>query len=110
LRNTHVLIDLWGGEDGVLKRVEPMRSVLSAAVVESGARILHVHFHQFEPHGFTGVYVIAESHVTVHTWVEERFMAVDILCCGRMRWPVILDALRRAVRPERERVRRERRG
>ena len=110
LRKTHVLIDLWCAEDDVLKTIEPTRSALTAAVHESGARILHSHFHQFQPHGFSGVYVIAESHVTVHTWVDERLMAVDILCCGDMRWQMVLDALRRTVRPVRERVRCEIRG
>lgn len=110
LQKTHVLIDLWSAEDGVLKTVEPTRSALTAAVCESGGTILHSHFHQFQPHGFSGVYVIAESHVSVHTWVAERLMCVDILCCGSMRWRVILEALRRTVQPVKERVRRESRG
>ncbi len=110
MRKTHILIDLWCAEDECLRTVEPLESVLTAAVRESGATILHAHFHQFQPHGFTGVYVIAQSHVAVHTWVAERLLAADILCCGSMRWQVILEALRRTVQPVRERVRHETRG
>lgn len=52
------------------------------AVSESGATIVTETFRQFEPHGVSGVVVIAESHVAIHTWPEHGYAAVDLFTCG----------------------------
>jgi len=103
-------MDLWCADAAPLERVEPLRSTLAAALVEAGATVLHTHFHQFEPHGFTGVFIISQSHLTAHSWVEERLLAVDLFSCGDLRWPVVLEALRSVLRPIREQVRHAERG
>jgi len=68
---SHILVDLWPAEREMLTHVEPVQSILLVAIKASEARILHQRFHQFEPYGFTGLVLIAESHMSVHSWVEE---------------------------------------
>ena len=101
---SHILVDLWPVDRQMLTHVEPVQSILLAAIRASGARILHHRFHQFEPFGFTGFFLIAESHVSVHSWVEEGWMAVDIFSCGDMDRDIILSHLRTHLAPTRETI------
>ncbi|MFQ6096738.1 MAG: adenosylmethionine decarboxylase [Armatimonadota bacterium] len=110
VKREHVLIDLWFDGPDVLLKVEPTRSIMRRALRLAGAKVLHERFHQFEPHGFSGVFIIAESHASAHTWVEDNFMAVDLLSCGSVDWKLLLEELKRGLRPARQRVRCELRG
>jgi len=78
---THLLLDLWGAKhlsDPVL-----IDAALREAAEAAGATILHSHFHHFSPNGgVSGVVVLAESHISIHTWPERHFAAVDIFMCG----------------------------
>ncbi len=78
---THLIIDLWGATN--LDDPGHIDAVLRAAAIASGATILHGHFHHFSPNGgVSGVLVLAESHVSIHTWPERDFAALDIFVCG----------------------------
>ncbi|GBQ91045.1 S-adenosylmethionine decarboxylase proenzyme [Acetobacter nitrogenifigens DSM 23921 = NBRC 105050] len=78
---THLLIDLWDASN--LDDPERIDAVLCEAAVTAGATILHSHFHHFSPNGgVSGVVVLAESHISIHTWPERDFAAVDIFMCG----------------------------
>ena len=57
------------------------------AANEAKATIIESRFHQFSPYGISGVVVIAESHLTIHTWPEYRYAAVDIFTCGKTLQP-----------------------
>lgn len=59
-----------------------LRQSLLAAATEAGATVLGDSFHQFSPQGVSGVVIIAESHLTIHTWPEYRYAAVDVFTCG----------------------------
>jgi len=59
-----------------------LKGILPAAASEAGATVLGESFHQFEPHGVSGVVIIAESHLFIHTWPECGYAAVDIFTCG----------------------------
>ena len=59
-----------------------MGDIIVESVRKSGATLLHPFFHQFSPHGITGVVVVAESHFSVHTWPEYGYCALDIFTCG----------------------------
>jgi S-adenosylmethionine decarboxylase len=61
---------------------EMLRHALKQAAVEAGATIVADVFHEFNPHGISGVVVIAESHLAIHTWPEFGFAAVDLFTCG----------------------------
>jgi len=66
----------------ILNDLERLRHTLLAAAREVGATIIGETFHQFNPHGVTGVVAIAESHLCIHTWPEYGYAAVDIFTCG----------------------------
>ena len=107
---THVLVDAWG-PDG-LEGVEPVRTLLREAAEHAGATILHVHVHEFGDGGggISGVAVLAESHISVHTWPEIDYAAFDIFTCGACRPEGAVEHLRRALGADRFEVREIRRG
>jgi len=65
-----------------LKKVDAVKDILVGAARACGATIVDVAFHEFNPFGVSGVVVIAESHLSIHTWPEYRYAAVDIFTCG----------------------------
>jgi len=77
----HLLIDLW--EASRLNDPAHIDAALREAAEAAGATILHGHFHHFSPNGgVSGVLVLAESHISIHTWPERDFAAIDIFMCG----------------------------
>ncbi len=69
---THLLADLWDAEN--LSDPALIDTALRAAAIRAGATILHSHFHHFSPNGgVSGVVVLAESHISIHTWPEDAF-------------------------------------
>ena len=80
----HYLVEFTGCDPGKMKFVDDVREALLESARVSGATILGSHFHQFEPHGVTGMVFIAESHFSIHTWPEDGYAAFDILTCGVM--------------------------
>ena len=78
---THLLIDLWDAKH--LESLAAVETTMRAAVEACGATLLNLHLHHFEPNGgVSGVAVLAESHISIHTWPERGFAAVDIFTCG----------------------------
>lgn len=78
---THLLIDLWGAIR--LDEIETVETTLKAAAMKAGATLLHCHLHHFQPNGgISGVLVLAESHISIHTWPERGFAALDVFMCG----------------------------
>jgi S-adenosylmethionine decarboxylase len=78
---THLLVDLWGASN--LTDPALIDHACREAALAAGATILHSHFHHFSPEGgVSGVVVLAESHISIHTWPERDFAAVDIFMCG----------------------------
>lgn len=78
----HYLVDLHGCDAKVIATMEPTRQALLKAAQDCGATIIEYNFHEFSPHGVSGVILIAESHISIHTWPENNFAAVDIFTCG----------------------------
>jgi S-adenosylmethionine decarboxylase len=77
----HLLVDLWEATN--LADPALIDRALCEAALAAGATILHSHFHHFSPNGgVSGVVVLAESHISIHTWPERNFAAVDIFMCG----------------------------
>jgi S-adenosylmethionine decarboxylase len=95
-----------------LDDVAHIRRALRRAVAESGVRLIRLQLHHFGPRrGVTGVALLAESHISIHTWPERRYAAIDIFMCGRSSDPQkALDALRDSLQPGTVRVRRFERG
>jgi S-adenosylmethionine decarboxylase len=79
---THLLIELKECNPEVLKSLEKVRSAMVTAAKKAKATIIDVSFREFNPFGISGIVVIAESHLTIHTWPEYGYAAVDIFTCG----------------------------
>ena len=78
----HLLLELKDCDKEALDNLEYLRSCLCETAEKIGATVLNNVFHQFCPQGVSGVVVIAESHLCVHTWPEYGFAAIDIFTCG----------------------------
>ncbi|MEP3246309.1 MAG: adenosylmethionine decarboxylase [Sneathiella sp.] len=94
---THLVVDLWeasGLNDKVL-----IEKALKECVHVSGATLLHFHIHQFEPNGLSGVAVLAESHISFHSWPDTGYMALDIFMCGNTEPHKCIDILKKAFNP-----------
>jgi len=78
----HLLLELNDCDPNLLNDLSFIREIMLAAANESGATILGESFHQFSPQGVSGVILIAESHLSVHTWPEHGYAGADIFTCG----------------------------
>ncbi len=95
---THLIVDLYGAER--LDDLELMEQTLRAAVAAADATLLHIHLHHFTPNGgISGVAVLAESHISVHTWPERHFAAFDIFMCGKAEPERAIPVLEQAFTP-----------
>lgn len=95
---THLLADLSGIAAERLRDCAALERLLRDAAVAAGAQVLHSHFHSFGAgQGVTGVVLLAESHISLHTWPEVGFAAVDIFMCGAARPQLALDVVREAL-------------
>ena len=73
-----LLIDLEQCDEAILDNLDEIRKLLIHAAKNGGAEIIGDTFHKFDPQGITGVVSIAESHISIHTWPEYSYAAVDI--------------------------------
>jgi S-adenosylmethionine decarboxylase proenzyme len=78
----HILVELYHCNAERLNDAEFIESSMLTAAEASQATIVSRHFHTFSPHGVSGVIIIAESHVSIHTWPEHDYAALDIFTCG----------------------------
>jgi len=78
----HTLLEFYDCNPACLKHSKPVKKLLCDSVQRGGGTIVKAVFHNFSPHGVSGVVVITESHVTIHTWPEYGYAAVDIFSCG----------------------------
>ena len=96
----HLLADLAGIDAALLVDAAAIDALLRTAAEAAGARILHSHFHTFGPGmGVTGVLLLAESHISIHTWPEHGFAAADIFMCGDAQPQRALDLIDAALKP-----------
>ncbi|MEM2214350.1 adenosylmethionine decarboxylase [Candidatus Nezhaarchaeota archaeon WYZ-LMO8] len=78
----HLILELYGCLPNLINDEVLIREVLTEAVKMANGNICGVFFHKFNPQGVTGVVVISESHISIHTWPEYGYAAVDIFTCG----------------------------
>lgn len=100
LPGTHLLVDLYGAAH--LTDALRLEAALRAAAAAAGATVITAHFHSFPgAAGVTGMLLLAESHISIHTWPELRYAAVDIFICGATDATAAREALEAALTPER---------
>jgi len=78
----HILAEVFGCDPGVLNNFEEVERIMVQAALEAGAEVREVAFHRFSPQGVSGVVIISESHLAVHTWPELGYAALDVFTCG----------------------------
>ena len=78
----HLLLELYDCDREALNDTDLIRDVMLKAAIDCGAVVLGNQFHHFNPQGVSGVVVIAESHISIHTWPEYGYAAVDVFTCG----------------------------
>jgi S-adenosylmethionine decarboxylase len=106
---THLLLDLWGAK--YLDNIEHVENAMRECVNACGATLLHIHLHHFTPNGgISGVAILAESHISVHTWPERDYAAFDVFMCGDAQPENSIAVLKRAFFPQRMKVYEELRG
>ena len=106
---THLIVDLWEAEG--LDDLALIDKTLRECVTVSGATLLHIHLHHFTPEGgVSGVAVLAESHISIHTWPERSYAALDVFMCGCADAFAAVPVLERAFKPGRVEVEELKRG
>jgi S-adenosylmethionine decarboxylase len=91
----HLIIDLFGAKR--LDDIEHVEHTLKKCVDTAGASLLHIHLHHFTPNGgVSGVAVLSESHISIHSWPEADYAALDVFMCGDARPDLCVDVLRQA--------------
>lgn len=102
---THVLADLGGIAAEKLCSCASLDALLRAAAEAAKARVLHSHFHGFgDGQGVTGVVLLAESHISIHTWPECGFAAADIFMCGDAQPELALAIIETALQPSSRKI------
>jgi S-adenosylmethionine decarboxylase len=76
----HLIIDLHSAKH--LDDIDYIEATLRRCVEAANATLLHIHLHHFQPSGVSGVAVLAESHISIHTWPEIGYAALDVFMCG----------------------------
>jgi S-adenosylmethionine decarboxylase len=76
----HLIVDLHGAKR--LDDIDHIEATLRRCVDAAKATLLHIHLHHFQPSGVSGVAVLAESHISIHTWPEAGYAALDVFMCG----------------------------
>jgi S-adenosylmethionine decarboxylase len=96
----HIILEMWGCQN--LDSVQTAERALREMVDALDVNLLDLHVYPFSPVGVTGMAIVSESHLVIHTWPEHGYAAVDIFTCGAPREPQdAVDVLRRHYQPER---------
>lgn len=82
LMGRHILAEIYGCDFDILNDLKRIEEIMINAALEAGAEVREFVFHRFSPQGVSGVVVISESHLTIHTWPELGYAAVDVFTCG----------------------------
>lgn len=106
----HVIVDIWKAKN--LNNKDFIEGVFRSAVAASGATLLDINLHEFEgsDSGITGVAVLAESHISIHTWPECGYAAIDVFLCGTADPDAAVEVMLRAFDPETSQVTEHKRG
>ncbi len=93
----HLLIEFFECDDLIINNRDLIREALLEAARRANATIVTDVFHTFNPHGLSGVVVIAESHIAIHTWPEYRCASVDVFSCSKKMTPEVVEGFLKDV-------------
>jgi len=86
-QSKHILLELYKCDDKKLNDEAFLRCILDRAAKLAKATVLNLISNKFEPQGVTAIALLAESHISIHTWPESKYSAVDIFTCGQKMMP-----------------------
>ena len=98
----HLIVDLHGAKG--LNDIDLVEATLRRCVDAAHATLLHIHVHHFQPNGVSGVAVLAESHISIHTWPDAGYAALDVFMCGKASPDACIPVLREAFQADRVEV------
>ncbi len=105
----HLIAEFWNGK--IINDPKKIREILIEAVKKANNTPLEVVIHKFEPQGVTGIVLLAESHIAIHTWPEFNYVALDIYTCGDKANPLkALEFLKEKFQPKRFEFKKIKRG
>jgi len=96
----HIIVELHGVSSELLNDPKFLRKMLIDAAVKAGATVIGDIFHKFSPYGVTGVVVVKESHISIHTWPEFGYAALDVFTCRNIDPMVALKVILEKLKPE----------
>ena len=100
---SHLIIDLWNTSFD--NKIITLKNLLKKAVLTANATILHIHLHRFgKDQGISGVAILAESHISVHTWPERGYIAFDIFMCGDTKPKEAARYLIESLKPKKKKI------
>jgi S-adenosylmethionine decarboxylase proenzyme len=79
----HVIAEMMGVDAALLNNASFLEAACRQAAIDGGLTVIDANFHKFAPQGVTGVVVLAESHLSIHTWPETNYAAVDVFACNQ---------------------------
>jgi S-adenosylmethionine decarboxylase len=97
----HLLVEYWGCDRRALDDLGAVEALMKRGAVAAGATIVTSTFHRFSPQGVSGVVVIEESHLSIHTWPERGYAAVDFYTCGNCKPQKAHEVLAQGLKPQR---------
>jgi S-adenosylmethionine decarboxylase len=93
----HVISELWGCDFEKLNDMQQIEQIFVDAALKSGAEIREVAFHKFAPQGVSGVVIISESHLTIHSFPEHGYASIDVYTCGDLDPNIAADYIAEAL-------------
>ncbi|HXK32156.1 MAG TPA: adenosylmethionine decarboxylase [Candidatus Paceibacterota bacterium] len=105
----HLIAEFWNGK--IIENPREIKKILIRSVKEAKSTPLEVVVHKFTPQGLTGVVLLAESHIAIHSWPEFNYIAIDIFTCGDWAKPQkALQYLNKIFKPKKVEIREIKRG
>jgi len=99
----HLLAEFWHGK--ISENKKEIKEILIKAAKIANNKPLEVVIHKFSPQGITGVILLAESHIAIHSWPEKNYLSIDILSCGENTFPrKALNYLKKKFKPEKVKI------
>jgi S-adenosylmethionine decarboxylase len=86
----HVIADMWSCDEEVLDNLQKMRKICEEAIELGGATLVDVSYKKFSPQGLTILFLLEESHLSLHTYPEHKYMSFDCYTCGSTTNPVLI--------------------
>ncbi|MCS7316856.1 MAG: adenosylmethionine decarboxylase [Candidatus Dojkabacteria bacterium] len=104
----HILLDMFS--EKYSKDMDEMKNILKISIEKSKATIIYDYFHKFGEQGYTGVFILSESHLSIHTWPEVGLITIDSYMCGVCDPKIAIDSIIEMVKPERHEIKFFKRG